>query len=71
MLLAAGADIGAPGGNNIYMNAFEYACGTGKVTTTIFQILSISLLTLAMQVTSALCICSSMPVPRFTSIRPA
>lgn len=32
VLLAAGADIGAPGGNNIYMNAFEYACGTGNTT---------------------------------------
>lgn len=30
VLLAAGADIAAPGGNNIYMNAFELACGTGK-----------------------------------------
>lgn len=29
MLLEAGADIAAPGGNNIYMNAFEVACGTG------------------------------------------
>lgn len=29
-LLEAGADISAPGGNNIYRNAFEYACGTGK-----------------------------------------
>lgn len=28
-LVAAGADISAPGGNNIYRNAFEYACGTG------------------------------------------
>lgn len=33
VLLAAGADIGAPGGNNIYMNAFEFACGTGNFTT--------------------------------------
>ncbi|CAN8101516.1 unnamed protein product [Discula destructiva] len=31
ILLDAGADIGAPGGNNIYMNAFEYACGTGNI----------------------------------------
>lgn len=31
MLLAAGAEIGAPGGNNIYMNAFELSCGTGMV----------------------------------------
>lgn len=31
MLLDAGADIAAPGGNNIYMNAFEVACGTGNV----------------------------------------
>lgn len=30
ILLDAGADIGAPGGNNIYRNAFEYACGTGE-----------------------------------------
>lgn len=30
LLLAAGANISAPGGNNIYQNAFEYACGTGK-----------------------------------------
>lgn len=30
-LLEAGADIAAPGGNNIYMNAFEVACGTGRV----------------------------------------
>lgn len=30
-LVGAGADISAPGGNNIYMNAFEYACGFGKL----------------------------------------
>lgn len=28
-LIKAGADINAPGGNNIYRNAFELACGTG------------------------------------------
>lgn len=28
-LIDAGADINAPGGNNIYRNAFELACGTG------------------------------------------
>lgn len=33
VLLSAGADIGAPGGNNIYMNAFELACGTGMSRT--------------------------------------
>lgn len=32
LLLDAGADIGAPGGNNIYRNAFEYACGTGMIS---------------------------------------
>lgn len=31
-LLDAGADISAPGGNNIYRNAFEYACGTGMLS---------------------------------------
>lgn len=31
VLLEAGAEIAAPGGNNIYMNAFEVACGTGNV----------------------------------------
>ncbi|KAH8660214.1 hypothetical protein BX600DRAFT_55346 [Xylariales sp. PMI_506] len=29
ILLEAGADLNAPGGNNIYRNAFELACGTG------------------------------------------
>ena len=29
-LLDAGADINAPGGNNVYRNAFELACGTGE-----------------------------------------
>lgn len=29
ILLTAGADISAAGGNNIYRNAFELACGTG------------------------------------------
>lgn len=28
-LIEAGADVNAPGGNNIYRNAFELACGTG------------------------------------------
>lgn len=28
-LVEAGADVNAPGGNNIYRNAFEFACGTG------------------------------------------
>jgi ankyrin repeat protein len=28
-LLEAGANINAPGGNNMYRNAFELACGTG------------------------------------------
>lgn len=35
ILLDAGADIGAPGGNNIYMNAFELACGTGTLSSLI------------------------------------
>ncbi|KAJ0108674.1 hypothetical protein J7T55_015108 [Diaporthe amygdali] len=30
-LLGAGADVNAPGGNNIYRNALELACGTGNV----------------------------------------
>lgn len=30
-LVGAGANVSAPGGNNIYMNAFEYACGSGKL----------------------------------------
>jgi len=30
ILLEAGANINAPGGNNIYRNAFELACGTGE-----------------------------------------
>lgn len=29
VLIEAGADVNAPGGNNIYRNAFEFACGTG------------------------------------------
>lgn len=28
-LIEAGADVHAPGGNNVYRNAFELACGTG------------------------------------------
>ena len=32
-LLEAGANVNAPGGNNIYRNAFELACGTGQFTT--------------------------------------
>lgn len=35
VLLEAGADIAAPGGNNIYMNAFELACGTGRFSETL------------------------------------
>lgn len=57
-LIEAGADVHAPGGNNVYRNAFELACGTGlyRVESTRSTVSLSSLSTQEISVSSVSCL---------------